>query len=166
MKIKDLENLSRTVKPIDLSPENYASDALKIMCDNNIGSIIITYNDGTIAGIVTERDMVTRVLGKGRNLNETKLGDIMTKQIRVAKENDQLIDWLRVMSNDHFRHLPIVDKNNKLISVMSQGDFVAYTWPDLNEKFKRDLKGRLGQSLQVCLILFAIVTLYLIAIKL
>jgi len=48
---------------------------------------------------------------------------------------------------------------------MSQGDFVAYTWPDLNELFKRDLKGRLGWSLQVGLILFAIVTLYLIALN-
>lgn len=165
MKIKDLENLANKGKPFNLSPENNVSDALQIMCEENIGSIIITNSDNTIAGIVTERDIVTRVLGKNKNLNSTKLSDIMSTKIRVAKENDQLIDWLRVMSNDHFRHLPIVDKDNKLISIMSQGDFVAYTWPDLNEQFKRDLKGRLGWSLQVGLILFAIVTLYLIALK-
>lgn len=166
MKIKDQLGFVTKGKPINLSPENYVSDALKIMCDRNIGSIVITNTDRKVVGIVTERDMVIRVLGKGINPNNTKLAEIMSAKIRVANENDQLIDWLRVMSNNRFRHLPIVDENDQLISMMSQGDFVAYTWPDLNEKLKRDLKGRLGWSLQVCLILFAIVTLSLIAIKL
>jgi len=49
---------------------------------------------------------------------------------------------------------------------MSQGDFVAHTWPDLHEKLKRDLKGRLGWSLQIFLIVFAVITLGLIALKL
>ena len=165
MKIKDQLGNATKRKPINLKPDTSVREALNMMFDKNIGSVVVTNNDETIAGIVTERDMVIRVLGQNKNPDQTKLTDIMSTEILVANENDQVIDWLRVMSNDRFRHLPIVDENKKLISMMSQGDIVAFIWPDLHEKYKKDFKGHLGWSLQMCLILFAIITLILIAIK-
>ena len=50
----------------------------------------------------------------------------MTTQVRAAKEDDNLLDWLRIMSNDRFRHLPVVDEEGKVVSMMSQGDFVLH----------------------------------------
>lgn len=166
MKIKDKPDFLTKPKPITFTPEDSVRDALKLMCDKNIGSIVVTNSDETIAGIVTERDMMIRVLGQDKNPDKTKLSEIMSTDIRAANENDELIDWLKVMSSERFRHLPIVDEQQRLVNMMSQGDFVAHTWPDLHEKLKRDLKGRLGWSLQIFLILFAIVTLGLIAFKL
>ena len=55
----------------------------------------------------------------------------MTSNPRVANENDDVLDWLRIMSNDRFRRLPVVDKDNKIKVIFTQGDFVSYTWPDL-----------------------------------
>ena len=55
----------------------------------------------------------------------------MTKNPRVANENDNVIDWLRIMSNDRFRRLPVVDEKNRIKVIFTQGDFVSYTWPDL-----------------------------------
>ena len=55
----------------------------------------------------------------------------MTSNPRVADENDNVLDWLRIMSNDRFRRLPVVDKNGKIKVIFTQGDFVSYTWPDL-----------------------------------
>jgi len=166
MKIKDKPDFLTKPKPITFAPEDSVRDALTLMCDKNIGSIVVTNPDETIAGIVTERDMMIRVLGQDKNPDKTNLAEIMSTDIRAANENDELIDWLKVMSSERFRHLPIVDEDQKLVNMMSQGDFVAHTWPDLHEKLKRDLKGRLGWSLQIFLILFAIVTLGLIAFKL
>ncbi len=136
------------------------------MCAKNIGSIIVTNADDTVAGIVTERDMMIRVLGKKLDPEQTKLSEIMSTEVKVANQNDEIIDWLEVMSNERFRHLPIVDDQGKLVNMVSQGDFVAHTWPDLYEKIKQDLKGRLGRTLQILLIVFALITLGLIALKL
>ena len=55
---------------------------------------------------------------------------------RVANETDDLIDWLRIMSNERFRRLPVVDENGHIKAVFTQGDFVSYTWPDLVYQIK------------------------------
>ena len=48
-----------------------------------------------------------------------------------SNENDDIVDWLRIMSNDRFRRLPVVDSEGKIKVIFTQGDFVSYTWPDL-----------------------------------
>ena len=55
----------------------------------------------------------------------------MTRELKVARKDDELLGWLQQMSNERFRHLPIVDDDGRLINIMSQGDFVSYTWPQL-----------------------------------
>jgi len=61
----------------------------------------------------------------------------------MAHKDDDVLGWLQVMSNERFRRLPIVDEDKRLVAVMSQGDFVAYTWPQL--------LGQLGQMAQATL---------------
>lgn len=164
MQIKDKSNFKTKPKPVTFAPEDSVQQALDIMCEKNIGSIIVVNSDQTVAGIVTERDMMIRVLGTKLDPEKTPLSQIMSNEVRVASENDNLIDWIQIMSNERFRHLPIVDEQGKLVNMISQGDFVACTWPDLYEKAKQDLKDRLGKSFQILLILFASITLGLIAI--
>jgi CBS-domain-containing membrane protein len=60
----------------------------------------------------------------------------MTPHPRVARETDDMIDWLRIMSNERFRRLPVVDENGHIKAVFTQGDFVSYTWPDLINQMK------------------------------
>ena len=55
----------------------------------------------------------------------------MTANPRVGKEDDEVLSWLRTMSNDRFRRLPVVDNQGRIKSIFTQGDFVSYTWPDL-----------------------------------
>ncbi|MGC6392218.1 MAG: CBS domain-containing protein [Alphaproteobacteria bacterium] len=165
MKIKEQPNYQTKTKPVTFAPDDRICDALAVMSEKNIGSIVVVNPDQTIAGIVTERDMMIRVLAKGINVDTTALAEIMSTEIHAANENDELIDWLKVMSSERFRHLPIVDNDQKLVNMMSQGDFVAHTWPDLNEKMKNDIKGRLGWSLQIFMVLFGLITLGLIAFK-
>ena len=102
-----------------------------------------------VRGIVTERDLLRRLLGQSRDPNITDLSDIMTENIRTARPDDQVIDWLRQMSNERFRHLPVLDEEGRLINILSQGDFVAYTWPELllllREKTSEALRGPFAQ---------------------
>ncbi len=119
---------------ITLSPSTCAFDAIQLMKDQKIGAVVLTHNDQTIAGIVTERDLVTRLLAKNLNPHSTMLQSIMTPNVVTANEHDDLINWLSKMSQKHFRHLPIIDNKGKLKNILSQGDIVAYLWPDAHEK--------------------------------
>ena len=73
----------------------------------------------------------------------------MTSNVRTASKNDELVDWLRIMSNERFRRLPIVDDNDRLTAVMTQGDFVSYTWPELVVQMKTMAQATFGDSLSL-----------------
>ena len=97
-----------------------------------------------------------RLLNGSKNPKTTKLKDIMTSPVKVADQNDNLVSWLRQMSNERFRHLPVVDKAGKLINIMSQGDFVSYTWPNLLYQVKEMSKQDYFKVNQVVVIVFGI----------
>ena len=101
------------------------------MAENNYGSVVIVDKNQKVIGIVTERDIVKKIVQKGLSAKTTVLEKIMTTNPRVANENDDIVDWLRIMSNDRFRRLPVVDSEGKIKVIFTQGDFVSYTWPDL-----------------------------------
>jgi signal-transduction protein with cAMP-binding, CBS, and nucleotidyltransferase domain len=88
---------------------------------------------------------VRRILGGGLDPRTTPLSSIMTSDVKTARQDDQVIDWLRMMSNERFRHLPVLDDDGRLLNILSQGDFVSYTWPDLlltfREKTSETLRG-------------------------
>lgn len=155
MIIRDRLEYKTKTEPLVFSPDSPVREAIKEMAANNYGAVIIVNDDKTPAGIVSERDIVKRLLVNDMDVNSTTLGEIMTKNIYVAKEDDDLIHWLRVMSNERFRHLPIVDKDNKVLCMMSQGDFVSYTWPELIEQFKETAKASIAPNYQVALIILA-----------
>ena len=95
----------------------------------------------------------------------TKLGDIMTPNPRVANENDNVLDWLRIMSNDRFRRLPVVDADGKIKVIFTQGDFVSYTWPDLIYQASQLAKASFmkGFSFNTFLIMMCVYGIALIA---
>ncbi len=131
MQIKDRPEYKAKEAPFTMSKTDKVFDAIKVMSEENFGSVVIVDKDNYVEGIVTERDFMRRLLNKGLDPKTTTLEDIMSKNIKVAQEEDQIIDWIRMMSNERFRHVPVVDKDQKLKKMMSQGDFISYTWPSL-----------------------------------
>jgi CBS domain-containing protein len=118
-------------RPLTGTVDQTVSEAVGAMSEKNYGSVIIVDEAQKVIGVVTERDVMTKVVGKGLDPKTTKLAEIMTRDPRLAKETDDLVDWLRVMSNERFRRLPVVDDEGRIKAVFTQGDFVSYTWPDL-----------------------------------
>ena len=118
-------------QPITFLAKEKVSKAIEVMAEKNYGSVVIVDSKNKVVGIVTERDIVKKLVKNNMSPKTTKLEDIMTPNPRVANENDNVIDWLRIMSNDRFRRLPVVDANGKIKVIFTQGDFVSYTWPDL-----------------------------------
>ncbi|MGI3210193.1 CBS domain-containing protein [Roseovarius tibetensis] len=113
--------------PADMS----VRDAAAAMQERNYGCIVIVDESNRVEGIVTERDIMYKLVVHGNDPDKVKLSDIMTREIRMAKETDYVLDWLRMMSNERFRRLPVVDSEGRIQALFTQGDFVSYTWPDL-----------------------------------
>ncbi len=156
MKIKDRPEYRAKNKPVAMRKNDKVVDAVSIMSKNNYGSIIVTNDNNEVEGIVTERDLMIRLLHEKKDPNTTTMADIMTREVKVAREDDDIIDWLRIMSNERFRHLPIVDQDNKLVSMMSQGDFVSYTWPSLISTLTDKAKESISLGYQIPLIILAL----------
>ncbi|WP_428377779.1 CBS domain-containing protein [Lichenicoccus sp.] len=144
MQIKDRPEFSNKPAPVVLAATDYVSVAVQVMTKRNIGSVIIVDEARKVKGIVTERDLLRRLLGSHMDQDTTRLSEIMTSEVRTARQDDEIIDWLRQMSNERFRHLPVVDEEGRLINVMSQGDFVSYTWPEL----LGSLRAKAGEAMR------------------
>jgi CBS domain-containing protein len=135
-RLMDRPEYKSKMKPLTRSPETTVFDAVSAMSEKNYGSVIVVDGEEKVIGVVTERDVMNKLVGKGLDAKTTKLSDIMTENPRLAKETDDLVDWLRIMSNERFRRLPVVDADGRIKAVFTQGDFVSYTWPDLMYQLK------------------------------
>jgi CBS domain-containing protein len=131
MQLRDRPEYASKPKPLTFPPDATVAEAVAAMSARGFGSVIVSDPDGKVVGIVTERDVMRRLVNEKRDPDATKLSDIMTAELRVARETDDVVDWLRIMSNDRFRRLPVVDEEGRATAIFTQGDFVSYTWPDL-----------------------------------
>jgi CBS domain-containing protein len=146
MKIRDRAEYATKPEVLTLSPETSVREAAEAMSAKNYGSVVVTNGSRQLEGIVTERDLMRKVTAQRRDPETTTLGDVMTREVRVARDSDNLIDWLRIMSNERFRRLPVVDGDGRVISMMTQGDFVSYTWPELLEQAKVAARAAVGKN--------------------
>ena len=165
MKICDRPEFKSKKPAVTYKENDKVIDAVKKMSKENFGSVVVVDNDNKVKGIVTERDLMKKLLNNGMNPNTTELKEIMTSPVKVADKDDELVGWLRQMSNERFRHVPVVDKKGKLINIMSQGDFVSYTWPDLIYQVKELAKEgypKINQLVIVCLgvLVYTLVLMY------
>ena len=156
MKISERPEFKSKKPPLTFKENDSVFNAVKSMAKDNFGSVVIVDDKRNVRGIVTERDLMRKVIPNSMNPKTTKLKDIMTRPVKVASKDDDLIVWLRQMSNERFRHVPVVDKTGKLINVMSQGDFVSYTWPNLLYQVKEIANENYFKANQVVLIILSL----------
>ncbi len=101
-------------------------DALKLMSDKNIGSVVIT-EDGEYAGLLTERDYARKVILQGKSSLETQVREIMSTHFpRMIPENS-VETCMHVMSENNIRYLPVFSKDDKLCGIVSISDIVTET---------------------------------------
>ena len=107
---------------ISLGPNASVWEAACVMTKANCGSVLIVDTPGTLLGIVTERDLMTRVLAKARNPQATKVTDVMTKNPICVAPEKLVADAVLIMIERGFRHLPIVGPGEKILGVFSVRD--------------------------------------------
>lgn len=123
-KVADI--LSRKGKNItNVPPETSVLDALKIMADQNIGSIVIMEGD-QYQGILTERDYSRKVVLKGKSSTDTKVQEIMSSDIPRITPGDTIEYCMQLMSDKNIRYLPVFDAD-ALSGIISINDVVKET---------------------------------------
>ncbi len=116
------------------------------MSEKNYGAAVMVGPDRKPPGIVTELDFMGRLLDMRRGPDVTALSRIVTTDLKMARVYDDLLDWLRLMSNQRFRHLPAVDDDGVVIGMMSQGDFASDTRPELPGRLREQAKATVDVS--------------------
>jgi CBS domain-containing protein len=108
-----------------VSPDTTVIEVLRIMSEQNIGSVVVMDND-TFLGIMTERDYSRKVILMDRHSSNTPAGEIMTKDFPVVKRTDSVEACMQLMSDKHIRYLPVME-NGKLAGIISINDVVTET---------------------------------------
>ena len=107
---------------VTIEPDRTVHDAMRILVENNIGSVIVT-RDGNTVGILTERDVLRLGAANPESLATTLVGEAMTRELVVGVADDLVEYAASVMTSNRIRHLPIMD-GERLTGVLSIGDVV------------------------------------------
>ncbi len=121
-----LDILSRKgTNAISVLPDTTVLNALKVMADNNIGSVLVMEN-GQYLGLVTERDYSRKVILKGKNSTDTRVSEIMSADLPHVNPDDTIEHCMELMTDGKIRYLPVF-KNNQLQGIISITDVVRET---------------------------------------
>lgn len=107
---------------ISLGPNATVHEAACVMTRANCGSVLIIDPAGTLLGILTERDLMTRVLARALDPAKTVASEVMTRHPRCVTPETRVADAVLIMIERGFRHLPIVAGNGRILGVFSVRD--------------------------------------------
>jgi CBS domain-containing protein len=107
------------------APNSMIFDAIQLMADKNVGALPVVEN-GQLVGMLSERDYTRKVSLKGKSSKDTPVREIMTRGVVVVTEADTIRECMRVMTDSHIRHLPVME-GTKIVGLVSLGDLVKWT---------------------------------------
>jgi CBS domain-containing protein len=107
-----------------VAPESTVFEAIKLMADKNIGSLLVM-SGGKLVGIFTERDYTRKIALHGKTSRETKVGEIMPRNVISVTPDDSVENCMRLMTENRVRHLPVV-ADGQVTGVISIGDLVNW----------------------------------------
>ena len=107
---------------ISINPDAAVLDALNLLAEKDIGAVLVM--DGTrLLGIFSERDYARKVALKGKATGDTRVSEIMTREVVFVTPRQTNEDCMALMTQKHIRHLPVID-DDRVLGVLSIGDLV------------------------------------------
>ncbi|WP_181693332.1 CBS domain-containing protein [Natronomonas sp. LN261] len=107
---------------VDASPETAVSELARTMRDESVGSIVITDDDDVPVGIVTDRDLTTRVLAAGESPDDQTAEDVMSTDLCAVGEDAGFYDAAQAMSENGVRRLPVCAENDEIAGIITADD--------------------------------------------
>ncbi len=106
-----------------ISPDKSVSELVTRLAEHRVGALVVSEDGTSIAGIVSERDVVRRLATAGQDVLVDQVSTIMTAEVTTCSPEDGIDDLMRVMTERRVRHLPVV-QDGELIGIVSIGDVV------------------------------------------
>jgi CBS domain-containing protein len=119
---------------ISIHPDATVIDALRLMADRNIGSVVVLHHEQYL-GLVTERDYSRKVVLLGKSSSDTRVKDIMTTDLPRVSSEHTLEDCMQLMSNKGIRYLPVFD-GGRYTGIVSINDVVRETISSQQEQIE------------------------------
>lgn len=107
---------------VSIHPNQTVYQALNMMASYDIGALLVV-EGRELLGIFSERDYARKLSLKGKNENNTLVGEVMARQLTVVTHEDTVESCMKLMTDRHIRHLPVLQED-KLVGIVSIGDVV------------------------------------------
>ncbi|MDX1447766.1 MAG: CBS domain-containing protein [Acidimicrobiia bacterium] len=120
---------------VKIAPGESIRTCLRELKTHNFGALVVSEDGTTVAGIISERDLVRAMVDHGADLLDMTVGDLMTRQVQTCSPDDDIEDVMDRMTHGRFRHVPVVD-DGTLIGVVSIGDLVKHRMGELVDETK------------------------------
>ncbi|MCL2656379.1 MAG: CBS domain-containing protein [Betaproteobacteria bacterium] len=128
-----------------VAPGSSVFTALELMARHDIGSVLVT-EGARLIGIFTERDYARKVVLHGLNSKNATVGELMTQNILTVSPSHTIEDCMAIMTNNRFRHLPVVEKG-EIAGIVTIGDVVKAVITDQSNTINQ-LHGYIAGDLQ------------------
>ncbi len=146
MIIQDLlERILIDQRLVIIDQNSTAYDAAVSMLKNRCGALLVcdSKDEGTLLGIISERDLTFRVIPKDLDPKKTKISKIMTKDVQTISPKKTTVDAIQIMKSKGFRHLPVVEKK-KIVGILSMRDLYDFANKDLEDSLKKHQEFMFG----------------------
>jgi CBS domain-containing protein len=114
-----------TKNPKTCAPTDNVQQAAQLMKTEDVGPIPIVGNNGKLEGIITDRDIVLKVVAEGRDPKTTKLAEVMTTDLIKCTLDGDIEEMLDLMEDNQVRRIPVVDSSGRLVGIISQADIAT-----------------------------------------
>jgi CBS domain-containing protein len=109
-----------------VSPNDSVFHALTLMAQHNVGALMVL-NGEQLVGIFSERDYARKVILHGKSSKETLVSEIMSDKVAYVTPATTLDECMALMTEKHFRHLPVLEEDGTVVGIISIGDLVKET---------------------------------------
>jgi CBS domain-containing protein len=124
--IRAHELMTRRVSSVH--PASSLERAARLMEDCDCGALPVVGDNGVLVGIVTDRDIVIRVVARGRDVRSSIVADCMSERVFACSAHEPVAECMRQMARHRVRRMPIVDDRGRLVGIVSQGDLARHAW--------------------------------------
>ncbi len=109
------------------SPQDTVSHVAQLMKMEDIGPVLIVDNEESrrLVGIVTDRDLVLKVIAEGQDPNTTRVEEVMSKKLVTCRADDDVENAMKAMAQYQLRRIPVVEDDNRLVGIISQADIAT-----------------------------------------